>query len=326
MHRIRARAGRPRTPRAGAVPLLALAVAAAGFVDPLDRPAERSALAPRTLLTGVAAAGGRLVAVGPRGHVVRSDDGGARWRQVPVPVSTDLTAVRFVSPERGWAVGHDGVVLATTDGGRSWAKRLDGRALGPLPVPSFLDVWFDDERTGFAVGAFNLIVRTDDGGLRWRTWDDRTDNPKGLHLHAIARVAGDVWIAGEQGLLLRLDREGGRFRAVPTPYGGSFFGVTGTDRTVVVFGLRGNAFRSLDRGATWEKVETGTAESITGAATTGDGRIVLVTQGGEVLVSGDEGRRFRLVARGPPAAAVAAAGAGTLVLAGARGLRLEALR
>jgi photosystem II stability/assembly factor-like uncharacterized protein len=243
-----------------------------------------------------------------------------------VPVSTDLTSVRFVSPARGWAVGHDGVVLATTDGGRSWVKRLDERDLGPLALRSFLDVWVADEQTGFAVGAFNLLGRPDDGGMRWRAWLDRTENPKGLHLHAIARVAGDVWIAGEQGLLLRLDREGQRFRAVAVPYGGSFFGVTGTERTVLVFGLGGNAFRSQDRGATWEQVDTGVHDSITGAATTPDGRIVLVTQAGQVLVSADDGRRFRLVARGPPAAAVAASGASALVLVGAGGVRVETLR
>jgi photosystem II stability/assembly factor-like uncharacterized protein len=145
-----------------------------------------------------------------------------------------------------------------------------------------------------------------------------------MHLHAIARVAGDVWIAGEQGLLLRLDADGGRFRAIPVPYAGSFFGVTGTGQTVVVFGLRGNAFRSRDRGATWQRVETGTAESITGAALTRDGRIVLVTEGGEVRVSADEGRCFRLAARGPPAASVAAGPAG-IVIAGGGGLRVETL-
>jgi photosystem II stability/assembly factor-like uncharacterized protein len=294
-------------------------------VDPLDRPAEESALATRTLLTGVTAAGARLVAVGQRGHVLWSDDEGATWTQAWVPVSTDLTSVRFASAARGWAVGHDGVVLATIDGGRSWVKRLDRRDLGPLPLRSFLDVWFEDEQTGFAVGAFNLIVRTDDGGVRWTPWLDRTENPKALHLHAIARVAGDVWIAGEQGLVLRLDRAGQRFRAVPVPYGGSFFGVTGTARTVVVFGLRGNAFRSHDRGATWERVETGVSDSITGATNTPDGRIVLVTQAGHVLVSVDEGRRFRVAGRGPPAAAVVAAGARGLVLVGPGGARVETL-
>jgi len=128
--------------------------------------------------------------------------------------------------------------------------------------------------------------------------------------------------------VLKLDPASQRFRAVPVPYGGSFFGVTGNERTVIVYGLRGKAFRSRDGGARWEKVDTGVDAALTGAAVTPDGRIVLVTQAGHVLVSADEGACFQLATRerGPPASAVAAAGARALVLVGAGGVRVETLR
>jgi photosystem II stability/assembly factor-like uncharacterized protein len=275
----------------------------------------------------VAAAGSRLVAVGERGHVLLSDDAGATWVQASVPVSADLTAVRFASPERGWAVGH-GVVLATADGGRTWVKQLDGRTLPDPASSSLLDVWFADERTGLAVGAFDLVLRTDDGGARWRPWPGRTENPRALHLHAVARVAGDVWIVGEQGLVLRLDRGAERFRAVALPYRGSLLGVVGTGRTVIVHGLRGRAFLSRDRGASWRAIDTGVASALTGATVMPDGRIVLVAEAGQLLVSGDEGASFRLARDGPapPASAAAPAGPGALVVAGPAGVRIEALR
>jgi photosystem II stability/assembly factor-like uncharacterized protein len=295
------------------------------FVDPLDAPARASALAARAPLHAVTSAGGRLVAVGERGHVLWSDDRGATWTQASVPASADLTGVRFASPQRGWAVGH-GVVLATADGGRSWVKQLDGRSLADA-APSFLDVWFADERTGLAVGAFDLVVRTDDGGASWRPWPGRTENPRDLHLHSIAQAAGDLWIVGEQGLVLRLDRAAERFRAVAVPYRGSFFGVVGAGRTVIAYGLRGRAFRSRDRGASWEEVDTGVASSLTGAAVTPDGCVVIVSESGQLLVSRDEGESFVLAKDGPaaPASAVAAADAGSLVVAGAAGVRVETL-
>ena len=102
--------------------------AGAGFQDPLAVPAQPSALASRSLLQGVARAGQRLVAVGQRGHIVHSSDGGGTWQQAKVPVSSDLTAVFFASERKGWAVGHDGVILHTTDGGLSWTLQFDGRA------------------------------------------------------------------------------------------------------------------------------------------------------------------------------------------------------
>jgi photosystem II stability/assembly factor-like uncharacterized protein len=325
--------------RAGIAAVAWLAAAAAApasaapFVDPLDAPSAPTALAPRRLLTAVTAAGPRLVAVGQRGHVVASDDGGATWAQASVPVSTDLTAVWFTSPERGFAAGHDGVVLATEDGGRTWTRRLDARSLPASPdgragSASLLDVWFADARTGFAVGAFDLLLATEDGGATWTRWAGRTDNPRGLHLYAIRRAAGEVWIVGEQGLVLRLDPARGRFVAVPVPYRGSLFGVLAAGPDVIAFGLRGHAFRSRDRGATWERVATGVDETLTGGTTLPDGRVVLVTAAGRVLASDDGGATFRPASGGAasPAAGVAAAGPGAVAVVGAAGVRIERLR
>ena len=167
-------------------------------------------------------------------------------------------AVSFPSAEHGWAVGHDGVVLATTDGGRSWVRQLDGRTLGdvlvkhytpPAATPSgsprrkrfasqgaenpLLDVWFDDANNGIVVGAFGLVLRTADGGKNWQPLMHATDNPKALHLYAVRRVGGELYVAGEQGLLLKLDRASARFTAVTIPYQGTLFGVVGTERAVL---------------------------------------------------------------------------------------------
>src|SRR5262249_19097658 len=155
---------------------------------------------------GLARAGERVVAVGQRGHVMYSDDAGASWKQANVPVSSDLVAVTFPTPTHGWAVGHDGVILHSADAGATWTRQLKGQS----PDNPFLDVWFSDEKTGFVVGAFNLILQTTDGGASWQPWLDRTDNPKTLHLYAIREAAGQVYVAGEQGLLMRLDAAAGR--------------------------------------------------------------------------------------------------------------------
>src|SRR5688572_31283560 len=119
----------------GMLPLAARAAAPANsspWRDVLDTPAQKSALAPRTLLTGLARAGERVVAVGQRGHALFSDDAGKSWQQAEVPVSSDLVAVQFPTATAGWAVGHDGVVLHSADAGKTWARQLDGRSLGDV--------------------------------------------------------------------------------------------------------------------------------------------------------------------------------------------------
>jgi photosystem II stability/assembly factor-like uncharacterized protein len=330
-------------------------VFAGEFADVLDTPALPSELAARSTLTGLTHAGDRLVAVGQRGHILYSDDAGQHWQQAQVPVSSDLVAVNFPTPQQGWAVGHDGVVLHSSDAGQTWTRQLDGRQVGPILLDyyqhqlasqpddadlqhrvsdaqrmveegadkPFLDVWFESDQVGYIVGAFNLILRTDDGGRHWTPLLERTDNPSALNLYALRPVGDDLFIVGEQGLVLKLDRASGRFNAMPTPYNGSFFGITGKPGAALVFGLRGNVYRSTDSGVSWNKIELGLPLSITASSVTTDGRIVLVSQAGHVLVSSDDGASFHIqpTTTMAPVAAAQVANGSSLVLAGTRGLR-----
>lgn len=338
------------------------ATAAATFQDVLDTPAKPSPFAAKLLLNGLANAGQRVVAVGQRGHIVYSDDAGKSWAQASVPVSSDLVAVSFPTADQGWAVGHDGVVLHSADAGKTWQRQLDGHLAGKLMADRyaelaarnelglpdkaaalvdeakrvaaqgaespFLDVWFADQNNGFIVGAFNLIFRTADGGKSWEPWFHRTENPNRLHLYAIRPVGSAIYITGEQGLVMKYDAASGKFVASDTGYRGTFFGATGTADAVLVFGLRGNAFRSTDGGRVWHKIETGLQDALTGATACKNQRLVLVSQAGRVLVSDDAGLNFRalkLEQTTPGSAVVCLPGDG-VVIAGARGVRTQALK
>lgn len=114
------------------------AFAAVSFQDILDTPAAMSKLAPKTLLVGVTVVGKRIVCVGQRGHIVYSDDQGKSWTQSAVPVSSDLVAVHFPTPQKGWAVGHDGIVLHSADGGVTWSKQFDGRAAAQVMASGYI--------------------------------------------------------------------------------------------------------------------------------------------------------------------------------------------
>ena len=91
--------------------------------------------------------------------------------------------------------------------------------------------------------------------------------------------------------------------------------------------LRGNAFHSHDAGMTWEKSHTGISTGITAGTALADGRIVLVSQGGQILVSRDDARKFVPVAVASPVPlyGVAPAGAQQVATVGARGVRLDRL-
>jgi len=316
--------------------------AAAGFQDVLETPAQISPISQSAPILAVTRAGDRLVAVGVRGHILLSDDQGANWRQVPVPVSSDLTAAYFATPLDGWAVGHDGVVLHSHDGGDHWDKQLDGRGAAQLmearyegelaeearrmeqdgPDKPFLDVWFADAKTGYVVGAFNLIFKTTNGGASWTPLYERTENPQRLHLYTMRPCGKTLCIAGEGGLMLKSQDGSDTFKAVPFPYKGSLFGLVAGRDAILAYGLRGNLFRSADGGAGWSKVETGERSALVGGSGDGTGAIALAAQAGAVLVSHDDGKSFATLRlkRPMPLSGIAALAGDRLVLAGQAGL------
>ena len=309
-------------------------------------------LAPERLLLDVAVlADGRLVAVGERGHILLSTDSGATWRQAPVPVNANLTAVQFSDARHGWAVGHDEVILATVDGGEHWSLRH----YAPARQQPLLGVWFDGAGHGVAIGAFSTVYRSTDGGLTWEytafapeplppppggrhavkaapaAAHDAMKEDEGVsqpHLNAIAAdTAGRLYVAGEAGQLFRSDDGGRRWYTLASPYNGSFFGVLplGGD-ALLAFGLRGHLYRSEDAGRSWSELDSGTTALLAGATRLADGTIVVVGLAGAVITSHDGGHRFELLQQPDRKAfdAVAAVPGGALAVgeAGARLIHL----
>ncbi|MDY7533992.1 YCF48-related protein [Pseudomonas sp. Bout1] len=284
--------------------------------------------AAKSLMIDVVHAGKRLVTVGDRGHILYSDDQGATWTQAKVPTRQLLTAVFFADDKHGWAVGHDAQILATTDGGETWAQQFqDLKREAPL-----LDVWFKDASNGFAVGAYGALIETTDGGKTWDDVSDRLDNEDQFHLNAIAEVKdAGLFIVGEQGSMFRSHDEGQTWEKLEGPYEGSLFGVIGTaqPQTLLAYGLRGNLFRSTDFGSTWEPVELNATRGalefgLSGATLLDDGSIVVVGNGGSVVVSHDDGLTFSVFNRPDriSLSAVTAAGNGNLILVGQGGVRV----
>jgi photosystem II stability/assembly factor-like uncharacterized protein len=268
-----------------------------------------------------------------------------------VPTSVSLAAVRFADERTGWAAGHAGVILRTQDGGDTWARQVDGRTLAQAslaaarrsadlrrttaaqrlvddgPDKPLMGILAFDTQHVLVVGAYGLFYETTDGGATWTSIMERLDNPKALHLNAVERDGDVVYIAGEQGLLLRSDDRGKRFHKLQTPYAGSWFALAVTGHgALIAGGLRGNAFRSSDQGATWSRLEGAAPASYMGAAVVGSDRVVLVNQAGQLVGAGGGGRLHVLQgAPLPPTSALVALPAGGLLAVGMAGaMRLPA--
>ena len=224
-----------------------------------------------SLLLDIAAAGDRLVAVGERGHILYSNDRGLSWVQAKVPTAAMLTRVYFVSPELGWAVGHDGNVLASYDGGVNWELQRDG-------VTDQARI--DEVRAGIANDRVNVLrgqLLSEEAGNREALMleleeSEYTLSEAQLDLEAavFAPPLMDVWFANEQqgwasgayGTLLHTSNGGRQWQdwshKVDNEDQLHLNGVMGTaDGTLLLVSEWGTIFRSSTGGESWDAVASG---------------------------------------------------------------------
>jgi photosystem II stability/assembly factor-like uncharacterized protein len=282
-----------------------------------DDDSTMAKLAVHSMLLDGVSTDGLMVVVGERGHVLISTDG-EHWQQITVPTRTTLTGVYFQDRMNGWVVGHDAVILRTTDGGKAWEKVY----YDPEGQTALFDIWFKNEKQGIAIGAYGLYLVSEDGGASWDisemnvSVDQSKDDPDeeaskaeddddfldsyNLHLNSVAIADnGKLYIAAEAGKVYRSDDSGGSWVPLAPDYIGSFFGVLPvTADTVLVFGLRGHMFRSEDAGNTWKEIETPTQEMLTNGIVVSGDEIYITGLGGTILRSNDGGKSFSLVEQG----------------------------
>lgn len=124
-------------------------------------------------------------AVGDRGTILHTDDGGKNWRTQTSGVDCSLWSVCFIDPQLGWAAGgfthpythtSSGVVLTTSDGGQTWKQNPK------LRLPSLRRIGFFDVNRGWAVGCRSAMYPTgafltDDAGRSWRPVPGGVDAP-----------------------------------------------------------------------------------------------------------------------------------------------------
>ncbi len=319
--------------RAAALGLLCAAGAvmaqpAAGPVDadPMARPTEIMPLADQSLVLDIARAGERMIAVGERGQILVSDDG-RRWKQsTNVPLRSTLTAVSAVG-NLAWAVGHDGVILHSTDAGESWQiqrrdpwQAADAGSEHDLRqgVP-FLDVLFTDASHGIAIGAYSLLLRTDDGGKTWN----------GSRI-VVAGEAAPAMPAADAGEIAIDDEDGDTFSAEELKIGQEedphLNGIarTGSGAFVIV-GERGAVFRSRDGGASWERSQLPYDGSMFGVIGFDGDHVLAFGLRGHVFESNDLGSTWNEVPTGTELSLMGGAplAAGGAVIVGANGTVLR---
>ncbi len=239
--------------------------------------------------------GDRLLAAGALGEILYSDDKGASWRPAKLDRNRQalLVSLAFAPDKKtGFAVGHEGWILRTKDGGSNWEEVAFSKENGE-PLMSIARLPSGD---WISVGAFGRAIISKDNGQSW----EALALPAAVEDKHMNRIAssedGKHWlIVGERGLVIKSDDAGASWQLEPEFYNGSFYNAMPTRAGGwLIYGMRGNAFVQAAPGEPWAKSTIQAPVSFFGHAQEKDGTIVLVGQGSMLGLSHDGGKSFAL--------------------------------
>ncbi len=201
---------------------------------------------PRTISDGQVLRGVSMIgaadawACGYRG-LLKTTDAGTTWQSAGR--SEILTNIAFTDNMNGTAVGINGVILRTRNGGFTWEVIASGT------IQSLWSISFAaDRQNGIITGSANTVLVTTNGGTTWITRSRGTGNLWGVAFRGVL----DGVAVGEGGAVLTTKDGGRRWTAQDAGTGVNLRAVAwvGT-RSVVAVGDSGRVLRSTDGGATW---------------------------------------------------------------------------
>lgn len=153
------------------------------------------------------------------------------WQLLDTGSESHFRGLAPVSREVAWVSGYDGLVLRTTDGGRSW-RDVSPAGAGAL---QFRDISAFDARHAVAmaagVGADSRLYATGDGGRTWRLAYQNTSDQAFFDCMS--------FFDRKRGLVMS-DPVDGKFRILATRDGGNSWRVqetTGTEAQAGEFGF-----------------------------------------------------------------------------------------
>ena len=167
------------------------------------------------------------------------------WYKQPSGTASPLWSVDFVDTTHGWAVGGDGIILCTANGGATWGAQTTGTL---LPLYS---VAFTDASHGWAVGLYGQIFATVNGGQSWVEQVVATDGAAVL-LDVSSSDASHGWAVGGDGIILATANGGVTWNTQISGTDERLWGVDFVDSSHGwAVGTGGTILRTTNGGATW---------------------------------------------------------------------------
>ncbi|MCK4448299.1 MAG: hypothetical protein KAW56_14610, partial [Candidatus Marinimicrobia bacterium] len=201
------------------------------------------------------------------------------------PTGNQINDLDFVDDSTGWAVGYNGIILKTTDGGASWTTQKIGAGM------IYYDAFFIDSSNGWVIGRIDLlgyvplIYITTDGGESWRIRQTGASTA----LYSISFVNhSEGWAVGCE---IRKTTDGGE------SWTGQSSGATNCLKSVYfldnqigwIVGKGGNILKTTNGGDSWDVCASPTSEDLNSVYFVDGQRGCAVGNWGTIITTSDGG-------------------------------------
>lgn len=268
--------------------------------------ALKSALAQHSFLLDIDNVDNTFIAVGERGHILVSSDNANTWQQASVPTRSTLTASYFVNKNKGWAVGHDGIVLTTDDAGQHWQIQLTGEQANQLNA-QYLKTLLEKKQRQFE----QLLTeqRNEEAEIALENLTFMSQDADSFIDEGASRPFLDVWFKNEQegfvigafGLFFRTIDGGQSWQPwlthLPNTDGLHLNSIKKIGNALYIVAEAGTLFRSDDQGETWQILNSPYDGTFFGIEQLGNNSNSILAYGlrGNAFYSKDQGEHWQKI-------------------------------
>jgi photosystem II stability/assembly factor-like uncharacterized protein len=246
-----------------------------------------------------------------------------------------LNAVCFTDASSGWAVGFNGGIFVTSDGGKIWSPQASGNTsplndvtfrsgIGWVFGGEFAATWiltttngggtwtpqahtppavftagdFTDSQHGWAVTTVGWAYRTTDGGTHW-TGAATPAESEWASLNDIDMIGpSHGCTVGERGYVLTTDDAGESWDVAPSGVTVSLLDADFAEGVGWAVGEAGTILKTTDGGLHWSPQTSGTSETLDGVSCVDAQRAWAVALDGGILATTNGGTTWTAQASG----------------------------
>lgn len=192
-----------------------------------------------------------------------------------------MKATFFISSTQGWAVGSNGTIITTTNGGSTWSAQNSG-SLQQLNA-----VYFTSPNQGFVVGNAGVILTTSNGGVTWIAQSSSTSNAlNGVYF--ISSTKG--WAVGNAGTILTTNNGGTTWGLQTSNTGNILYAITFVNNTRGwAVGNAGTILTTNNGGTTWSAQTSGTTNPLYSISFTSSTQGWVTGNAGTILTTSNTG-------------------------------------